>query len=131
MATAAGPMPNSFYFGCWKSAGHFLHYENGQHVYERDEAFPKDFPVTVHTLDGGLLGYPEQEIEGKAVLSHIGDWTVISFWDRSVDSRGKSNSSFVMRGKWDFSTALGIAKSSFPSVFSRFGFEVVLAVGGK
>lgn len=113
-----------FYFGCWGRPGHYLFAPNGQHVYEHTHALPPDFPVKVCTLDGGLLGYPQREVEGEAVLTLIRNWTIISFWDRTVDHRGACNSNFVMRGRLLFDQAIEVAKSQYPTIFARFNFEV-------
>jgi hypothetical protein len=110
-----------FYFGCWDEVGHHLWSNTRRTMHER--SLPRDFPVRIDILDGGLLGY-FPETEGVAVVVHVGNWTIVSFWDRSVDERGKSNSSFVMRGKLNLDDALLVAQDKFPSIFTRFRFEI-------
>jgi hypothetical protein len=114
----------SFYFGCWSEPGHFLYASNGRRIHERHSEFPKDFPVREHVLDGGLLGICQREDEGVAALSHIGKWTILSFWDRSIDSRGACNSNFIMRGKLEFDDAVKVAREKFPTIFARFKFPI-------
>lgn len=114
----------SFYYGCWREAGHFLWTTGGNTVYERSPALPSDFPVKLHVLDGGFLGVGRDQTEGLAVLSHVAEWTILSFWDRSVDERGGCNSNFIMRGRLDFTRAVDVAKEKFPSIWRRFKFEV-------
>jgi hypothetical protein len=115
-------MHDDFYFGCWDRSGHFLVTPGGRHVYDN----PKDFPVREGILDGGLLPPFQPQVEGRAVLVHLSGWTILSFWDRSVDTRGGCSSSFVMRGTLDFVAATQRARERFPQVWNRYTFEVVL-----
>ena len=110
-----------FYFGCKKQAGHFLFNEQGWQASRSSEI---ELPFRYHILDGGLLPAGRPEVQGEAVLVHIGSHTVVSFWDRSVDTRGGCNSSFVIPSHVDFSTAIAISKERFPWVWERINFEV-------
>jgi hypothetical protein len=110
-----------YYFGCWQEAGHYLRTPDGR---TGEYALPHDFPFRVHTLDGGFLPPKLPETEGRATLFHINGWTVMTFWDRSVDKRGACNSSFVFRGKLTFAEACALAADKFPSVWNRFQFPV-------
>ncbi len=112
-----------FYFGCWTEAGHHLRDERGQTINER--RMPSDFPCGECVLDGGFLPPKQPEQEGLATVAHLNGWTVLAFWDRSIDSRGKSNSAFIMRGGMSFHEACHLAKDAFPSIWSRFKFEIV------
>ncbi len=112
-----------FYFGCHREAGHYLWSETARQVWDRENRFPFRYEI----LDGGLLPVREPQIEGKAVLVHIGTWTVVTFWDRSVDKRGGCNSSFVIPSHVGFDEAITISKERFPWVWARFSFEVVLS----
>lgn len=117
--------PQAFYFGCIKTAGHYLWDSSGRRRCGYTSDLPRDFPVMIGVLDAGLLGhYVEDQPEGEAVLSHIGNWTILSFWDRSVDRRHGCNSNFIIRGKWTFDEAVAVAKDQFANVWSRFTFEV-------
>lgn len=66
------------------------------------------------------------EIEGQASLRHVDGWTVLAWWDRSVDSRGACNSAFVARGLRDFTTMLEIGKTQAPIVIARQRTPIVL-----
>jgi hypothetical protein len=112
----------AFYFGCWDGPGHFLHVPGGR---TREHSLPPDFPLRFHILDGGLLPPNLPEVEGRATFIHINGWTVMSFWDRSVDTRGKCNSAFLFRGRLSFSEACHEAAEAFPSVWRRFKFPIV------
>lgn len=113
-----------FYSGCWNEPGHFLHRVDGYHLYE--QALSKDFPVRPDSLDGAFLPQ-RQQIEGRGVLLHFPGWTLLTFWDRSVDKRYNSCSAFVMRGKWTFEETVAHCKQWFPQVWERFKFPVTEA----
>lgn len=66
----------------------------------------------------------EHQIEGVAKVHHLGGWTALAFWDRSVDSRPGSNSVFIFRGELTFDAAVARAKEKFPTVWGRLQFEV-------
>ena len=110
-----------YYFGCINRPGHYL-FAGSHTIHERD--LPDDFPVNPYVLDGRLLPPKLSQTEGSAELIHFRDWTVVSFWDRSVDGRHGSNSAFVIRGRHNFHGAVEIAKKNYPGVWSRFDFEV-------
>jgi hypothetical protein len=79
-----------------------------------------------YKIDSGLclktVGY---EIEGIASIHQKDGWTALSFWDRSIDDRHKSNSNFLAEGTFNFEEMLAISKKHFPEIFERFKFEVV------
>jgi|GEM_PF-2929743 len=113
-----------FYFGCHREPGHYLWTETERHAgYAAERSFP--FRYTI--LDGGLLPVGVQEIEGAASLIYIGGWTVITFWDRSVDKRGGCNSAFVIPSKLSFDDAIALSKVRFKWVWKRFKFDVKLS----
>lgn len=115
-------MNDDFYFGCWNGKlGHYL-YDSRGIARHRD---PDCFPIRSTILDGGLLPPNKPQTEGVATLCHINEWTIISFWDRTVDKRGGCNSSFVMRGVYDFGSACCRAKAKFPDIWNRFTFPIV------
>lgn len=63
---------------------------------------------------------PEQyQPEHVACLYHRDGWTMISFWDRSMDHRFSSNGNFIVEGTHDFDTACTLAREVFPSVWDR------------
>jgi hypothetical protein len=62
--------------------------------------------------------------EGRAALHHIFHWTVLSFWDRSVDPRPGSHSTFILFGILTFEAAVAKAKSEWPEVWKRYTFTV-------
>lgn len=86
---------------------------------------PEGFPCKASSLDGCFLP-PGQQVEGKASLWSVDDgaWTILAFWDRSGDSRGNSNSAFVIRDDLGLRAAIEIARESFPEIWDRMNFEV-------
>lgn len=109
-----------YYCGCYNETGHYLWDERNHKVH-----YVKGIPFRWEILDGGLLPPHEPETEGLAEIIHIGSWTIITFWDRSVDKRGGSCSAFVIPAHVWFDEAVAIAKERFPSVWNRFPFEVI------
>jgi hypothetical protein len=68
--------------------------------------------------------YAEEMPQGVAALHHKDGWTALSFWDRSVDSRGNSSSTFIFDAELDFAAALAAAREHFPTVVARYPFEI-------
>jgi len=119
---------NGFYFGCWDAPGHYLHNRNGATL--SWHSIPEDFPVFVSILDGGLLPPHQPQEEGKAVLVHINAWTILTFWDRSVDKRLSSSSTFLFRGALSFDEIVEHSKASFPKIWARYTFPVTCVTNG-
>ena len=113
-----------FYHGCKDRPGHYLFREDGVRAYN----LPDLFPVLPAALDSGFLPPRLPQEEGLASLAHVAGWTVLAFWDRSVDSRQGCNSAFVIPGTHEFHDARRIAQERFPWVWKRFSFEVRLRV---
>lgn len=128
---AAGKM--ALYFGCWNSAGHYLHDTSGRHIYGDKR------PVGLHwddgLMDGGLLhnGKMPDVVTGKVYWTCGGKdafWYAFYWWDRSVDKRGACNSGFYVRGFGypEPQEAFDYACSQFPHVVERQKFPLALQV---
>ena len=115
--------PQMYYFGCWQGAGHDLHTVTGSRI--SMYAVPADFPCAVTTLDGGFLPPRLPQVEGQGILVHLNGWTILSFWDRSVDTRPGSCSTFVLRGLHTCAETWALAQEGFPDVWERFAFPIV------
>jgi len=113
-------MSMALYYGCVGSPGHFMHRPGGRRDWDANTPWGR-------TPDGTLLAKNEKQIEGRAVIHHKDGWTALSFWDRSVDHRGGSNSNFFIADDLTFDQMLERAKAAFPEVFARFKFDVALA----
>jgi len=121
-----------YYFGCVGSPGHYW-FGLPQEWHGRPQDFPFEhidgkFAPRVYVSGYKPYNYDEAS-EGQASITYINDnnhmiWTVLAFWDRSVDKRGGCNSNFIMQGRHSFDGAVAIAKERFPSIWQRFKFEV-------
>lgn len=115
----------AYYFGCQRESGHFwwrpdrLPYGASSHVAQ------KVGPLIHPKIDSGFC--PKRGIQGHAKLTQIDGWTILSFWDNSVDSRPGSSSSFVARGAYDLTTMQAIAREQFPRVWKRYTFTIQIA----
>jgi hypothetical protein len=128
-----------YYFGCWEQPGHYWrapHYVSSHSIEERvgpnihpriDGGF---CPGVVHPRKSQFDRRTRPEVEGEAALHYVDGWTILGYWDRSVDGRGGCNSNFVALGSHDFDTMLDIAQVKFSSVLDRIHdrFEVELVV---
>lgn len=124
-----------YYFGCVHGSGHHLH-APGPRTVHREEVVPTFFGGTRGAnLDTDFCPGVTPELrrrgsasleqpEGVARVTHVEGWTVLSFWDRSVDNRRGSHSTFAMEGTRDFAAAVVLAREAFPSVWARYKFEV-------
>lgn len=115
--------PRCYYFGYIAGGGHEITNERGS----RSEA-ERTLPFAYRILDAGLLARDystEPQPEGVVRRVKIAGWTVFTFWDRSGDSRPRSNSAFVIHGDWAFDDMLVIAKAAYPEVFNRITFPLV------
>lgn len=118
-----------FYFGCGREPGHYLFSASGRQVWD----LPSDFPCPMHTLDSGFLPPKLAENEGVIWVWRVRKWAVVAFWDRSVDTRGKCNSAFVLREQPDSPRSddelLQAAFEAFPWVYARIKFRIVTPAG--
>lgn len=121
--TMSETLNDVFYFGCWNEPGHYLHNPAGSRLHS-ERTLPHDFPCAINVLDTGFLPPNLPETEGRATVAHLNGWTILAFWDRSVDSRGKCNSAFVMRDTLDFDDAVLRSRAAFPNIYLRFKFQV-------
>lgn len=111
----------AFYFGCRDQSGHYLYDSNGQELFMS----PHDSgPFSAKRLDGGFCPTGHQD-EGVAKLTHEAGFTVLAFWDRSVDKRPGSHSTFVFEGAMSFQEAVELASRYFPRITARYNFAIV------
>lgn len=121
---AAKPVPaRVFYFGCYGEVGHYLHTPDMHHAWNDHNIIPWGKNIDSTLCPPGR--YEENQPEGVAVLTFKDGWTALSFWDRSVDRRGNSNSNFIAEGAFNFNQMVEIAQTHFPKVWKRFKFPVV------
>jgi hypothetical protein len=111
------------YFGVWdaRRLGHAVYGPTGQT--EHGTSLPPF--LAPQRLDAAYAPQLPEQPQGLARLVHLGDWTLLAFWDRSADTRPDSNSIFIARGHFDFAIMLALAKDAFPAIWKRFAFDVV------
>lgn len=102
------------YFGCWNDVGHLLYDQHGQYV--RREVL--DLLVAIG-IDGAFRPTTCKE-HGAGQFTWLGNITILSIHDYSVDSRPGSHSTFVLPGNLQFSEAKDAAAKAFPHVMKRF-----------
>jgi hypothetical protein len=110
----------AFYFGCHQQTGHYLFVRGMGRVPASDSQALSRFR---NLIDGGFIP-EESHQQGRAWLTHVGDWTFLAFADNSIDGRGKSHSTFVLSGRLSYSDMLAKTKVDWPEVWARFTFNV-------
>lgn len=105
------------YFGTRKGDRYGLFWDHDAHPGEIDAKFPP-------RRDDGRV----EVNEGIARTVLYRGWTIVAFWDRSGDPRGRCNSAFAVRGTSTFADVMRKAREAYPWVFERLkqaGVEVV------
>lgn len=121
----------ALYFGCWGRPGHYLHRPKGLTLWSPSRDLP-DLPWSEGLIDAGLLrnGKRPDVYDGKVYWTCGGRafWYAFYWWDRSVDSRGASNSGFYVRGfgAAEPEAAFEYACSEFPAVVARQKHPLIL-----
>lgn len=115
-----------FYFGCYRDSGHYLWQPGPEEPGEIRPRTVTDFPWTVEDLDDGFCPktHNHRPDNGVALLTHAKGWTILSFWDNSVDRRPGSHSTFLADEIYDFHPMVWQCKQAFPQVWSRYKFTV-------
>lgn len=142
------------FFGCWthddgrSEGGHYFRLRNGQERLRRrrhdgtlsdsiEDAIPWGYKVDGRLAPRGATG--EQAPNGVAgyhqAVSWVGNageeaWSLISWWDNSVDTRGASNCAFMVDRRATPEEILAEAKREYPQIFMRFKYEIVLPLYG-
>lgn len=118
-----------YYFGCAKpysSDGHQFYIRPWYSDYESR----KWIPWKLGELDGGLApvlnphvkdNYRRQECpQGVTSVTIKDNWTALSFWDRTGDQRGASNSCFLIDSIVSFEEGIELARQQWTQLFERF-----------
>lgn len=107
-----------YFFGCLDEAGHYLFSPDRQ-------LLTRIGPFTLAMLDGSYCPNGGTEDERRERITYVAGWTVMSKWDRSVDSRPGSHATFVALGTFTSAQMWMLARVHFPMVAARL--ERVLA----
>lgn len=111
-------MKQIFYFGCMGQAGHYLFGPEGMGRVYPGKEFSTCFGEDGRKLDTPFCP-PMDWPAGKFVVMTKTIWTIVSWWDYSVDSRPGSHSTFIFTGYDSLEEFWKEAKEQFPSVFNR------------
>jgi hypothetical protein len=115
------PDAEILYFGCLNRIGHDLHSKRGTRTYPLDEVLPWG-----DHIDAGFLPQRGIQQQGQACSAHKSGWTAVAFWDRSVDRRHGSHSTFIVHDDVTAEELITEARRQWPEVFARFNFPVVV-----
>jgi hypothetical protein len=104
------------YFGCKGDIGHYLwtwdHSPSRKYEKNLQEA------GLWNDIDKGFCPKGPQR-QGAYKLTHMNGWTILAFWDRSVDPRPGSHSTFLKHGEWAAEEMLYWAGQLHPDVIAR------------
>lgn len=124
------PEVECLYFGCIDRPGHHLHglVSQGTASY----AWLGVRELRLQELFGGIdaklcwnSSHRHIQDEGRAFITHQGEWTALAFWDRTIDHRPGSNSAFFVQGRLTFSQMIRVIRHCWPKVWARFTFPIV------
>lgn len=129
---------DAYYYGCGNDSGHYWWAPNDRpdpllNAYKtpEDRMRPLGSPFGVE-VDCGVQPKTEPyQHQGPCRIETRDGWTVMAWWDRSVDKRYNSCSAFVHRGEHAFPEMLKLLKSEFPWVFNRLRFELTYLHGAS
>ncbi len=111
-----------FFFGRRDEPGHGCHCPKTGNFsyYHRPDPFGSN-------LDSGYAP-KDSAVQFRCSLVQKDGWTLIAFWDNTIDKRGKSNAAFVAKGLLSFDEILEKAETSCPRLFEkRFKEKLTLA----
>lgn len=108
-----------YYFGPIRQAGHYLWLSEHRKSCDILETNPWKYK-----LDGKLAPSDNNEKEGEALIHHKEGWTALSFWDRTVDKRGGSNSTYLINKILNYDEMVALAQDRFPDRWGIMDFEV-------
>lgn len=120
--------PRVLYFGAYEHVGHHLRGPGGRML--PVEMSPA---LTWHPdgnyCPGRVPGSPfvrrtRPEVEGEARLTHENELTILGIWDRSVDSRPGSHSTYIATGTHDFETMRRLCEEAYPARWRKLADRV-------
>jgi len=123
---AFAPCSTVFYFGCIDRSGHYLWHPTQGEVRRMDRVQPWG-----NQIDGGVAGgSKDRETLGVVHSAKLKGWTLVTWADRSVDSRHGSHSTFIVEADISPERLIELAREQWPKVFSRPGFPSLSNAGG-
>lgn len=107
------------YFGCWDKPGHYLYAPTGYTL--QYDGVPT-LALRGEDLDGSRLFLPWPEIPGQGQLTHVIRGlecvTVLAWWDRTFDQRGRCNAAIQCDG-WELADRLWVRFSAVYSALAQ------------
>lgn len=122
------------YLGPLKESEHYMFYESGEKVPypEGDKLTPWGDRID-GTLQPGMTLWRDHWVQrgsfqqGEAVIHHKDDWTALSFWDSTIDTRPGCSSTYIAKGTFTFEQMVEMAKTRFSERWNKMKFPVKLA----
>lgn len=112
--------PHVYYFGCGNQLGHYWHAPPKEGREWQSSSAVADVMRTVFPrIDGQFAPLDCPQVEGEAKLTYANGWTVLAWWDNSIDPRGNSNSAIVVDAERDFDQMVALLAIHFPDVSKR------------
>ena len=87
-----------------------------------------EFCYGVDKLVRGEWRRTKPEIPGAAALHHVNGWTVLSWWDRSVDSRPGGNASLIAEGTFTEEEILQLGREHFGPFLERMAYKIAVPI---
>jgi hypothetical protein len=115
--------PFMLYYGCWDDSGHYYYDEHGMSMTRRAAALATKMPWGIYDIDGAMQPRHHHR-EGEALLACKGGWSVLTFWDRSIDTRPGSLSAYFAEGTFTFDEMVELAKTRFAVRWNKMKFQV-------
>lgn len=117
------------YFGAYEHVGHHLRSPGGRMLHvEMSPAL--SWHPDGNYCPGRIPGSPQHarrnrpEVEGEARLTHENGLTILGIWDRSVDTRLGSHSTYIATGTHDFETMRRLCEETYPKRWRKLADRV-------
>lgn len=114
-------MKKLFYFGCIGDKGHYFWENEGFHMsWKEEQKVAEIIPCkNYNEVDGNFA--PKKTCDQGKYLEYVfpNNTRLVSWWDRTVDSRHGSNSTLIGVGYNSSDEMLNDAVKLFPSVMNR------------
>ena len=117
------------YFGAYEHVGHYLRGPDGR-MFTAELSPAPMWHIDGNYCPGRIPGTPQwkrrtrPEVEGEARLTHESDMTILGIWDRSVDKRPGSHSTYIALGTHDFETMRRLCAETYPERWKKLADRV-------
>lgn len=118
------------YFGCWGEPGHYLRWTNRLSVRDFDcDRFAIPRPSD---LDASCLFLPRPEVPGHGALTYLPapDLTILAWWDRTFDQRGKCNAAIIVDGKLTADQCWSRFAAAYVNLAPKLKMPIICVKGG-